>query len=117
MSGPRVFCLLIAGAASSAAAAQAALPDPTRPPAAASAEDRVTPAGREGAKSAPRVQSVLISSERKIAVIDGRTVALGGRIDGALVVAITETGVTLRRGEHTEVLPLHAGVQKKRVVP
>ena len=113
LSAVRVFCVLAAAAASPAAAAQGGLPDPTRPPAAASAEDGAA----QVAKSAPRLQSVLISAERRIAVIDGRTVSLGGRIDDALVVAITETGVTLRRGDQTEVLPLYAGVQKTRVTP
>jgi hypothetical protein len=50
-------------------------------------------------------------------VIDGRTVALGGRIDDAVVVGIAETGVTLRRGDRTEVLPLNAGVEIRRVAP
>jgi MSHA biogenesis protein MshK len=114
MIAARVLSILTAVAASAAAAAQAVLLDPTRPPAPASAPEGTTPAG---AQSTHRLQSVLISPQRKLAVIDGRTVALGGRIGDALVVAITETGVTLRRGEQTEMLPLNAGVQKKEVQP
>lgn len=115
LTAARLICALGALAASPAAAAQAGLLDPTRPPAAA-AEDAAK-SGAPAAKAAPRLQSVLISPERKIAVIDGRTVPLGGQIDDALVVGISETGVTLRRGEQTEVLSLDAGVQKKRVAP
>lgn len=115
--GARLLCVLTAAAASHAAAAQAALPDPTRPPAAGSAEGVAKPGAGQTTRSAHRLQSVLISPERKLAVIDGRTVFLGGRIDDALVVAITETGVTLRRGAQTETLPLNAGVQKKPVAP
>ena len=116
LTGARVVCVLTAVAASPAAAAQATLPDPTRPPAASADEGTRTAPAREG-RPVHRLQSVLISPERKLAVIDGRTVLLGGRIDDATVVAITETGVTLRRGERTEVLPLNAGVQKKELQP
>jgi len=111
----RVLCIATAVAVSPAAAAQAGLPDATRPPV-ASAEQGKNATSHE-ARPAHRLQSVLISPERKLAVIDGHTVPLGGRIDDALLVAITETGVTLRRGERTEVLPLNAGVQKKDVQP
>ena len=116
LTATRAFCALVVAAASTAVAAQAGLPDPTRPPSAA-AEDTARPAGAPGTRSASRLQSVLISPERKIAVIDGRTVALGGRIDDAVVVGIAETGVTLRRGDRTEVLPLNAGVEIRRVAP
>lgn len=108
------FCTLIAAATSAVAAAQARLPDPTRPP-----EANAATAGQGEAKpqAGHRLQSVLISAQRKLAVIDGRTVSLGGRIDDAVVVAITETGVTLRRGREIQVLQLNAGVQKKDVRP
>lgn len=104
--------VLAALSACTAAVAQARLPDPTRPP-------ELTAEGQSAAstKRGHRLQSVLISPERKIAVIDGRTVPLGGRVDDALVVAITETGVTLRRGAQTELLPLQGPVQKKPVAP
>jgi MSHA biogenesis protein MshK len=116
LTGARVLCVLAAVAASPAVAAQGALPDPTRPPAASVDEGTRTGPARD-TRPGHRVQSVLISPERKLAVIDGRTVLLGGRIDDATVVAITETGVTLRRGEQTEMLPLNAGVQKKGLQP
>jgi MSHA biogenesis protein MshK len=116
LTAARLLCVLTAAAASGAATAQAGMRDPTRPPAAVSAEDATSgAAGR--ATSAHRLQSVLISAERTLAVIDGRTVAIGGRIDDAVVVAITETAVTLRRGTQTETLPLYAGVEKKQVGP
>jgi MSHA biogenesis protein MshK len=110
------FCTLVAVAASPAAGAQAGLADPTRPPAGTSVDETASTAALQP-KAAHRLQSVLISPKRKLAVIDGRTVPLGGRIDDAVLIAINETGVTLRRGEQTEVLPLNAGVQKKAVQP
>lgn len=116
LTATRLLCVVTAVAASPAAAAQATLPDPTRPPAASADEGARAASARDG-RPLHRLQSVLIAPERKLAVIDGRTVLLGGRIDDATVVAITETGVTLRRGERTEVLPLNAGVQKKGLQP
>jgi MSHA biogenesis protein MshK len=116
LTSARLLCVLVVAAASQAAAAQAGLPDPTRPPT-GSADEAVRAGGTHDGKPAHRLQSVLISPDRKLAVIDGRTVPLGGRIDDALVVAITENGVTLRRAGQTEVLPLNAGVQKKEVQP
>jgi len=111
------LCTLVAVAASPAAGAQAGLADPTRPPAGTSVDETATSTAALQPKAAHRLQSVLISPKRKLAVIDGRTVPLGGRIDSAVLIAINETGVTLRRGEQTEVLPLNAGVQKKAVQP
>jgi MSHA biogenesis protein MshK len=61
------------------------------------------------------LQSILISPQRKLAVIDGRTVPLGGEVNGAKLVAITEGGVTLRRGAQTETLRLNPGIEKKAV--
>lgn len=100
------------------AACAQALSDPTRPPgpeatAAPAAGD--PPGAQPEAKPAPRLQSILISPARKLAVIDGNTVALGGKFDGAVLVAITETHVTLKRGTELEVLPLYPGVERKPI--
>ena len=93
-----------------ATAAQAqGLADPTRPPGAGAmqgAQDEQLPAGRQ-------LQSVLLSGGRKIAVIDGNMVALGGMVGEARVVKITETEVVLKTGEETEILKLFPGVEKK----
>jgi MSHA biogenesis protein MshK len=91
--------------AATAAAAQG-LSDPTRPPA---------PAERVERAEAPlsRLQSVLISPGRKLAVIDGQTVALGGRIGDATVIAIAPTQVILQAGATYQTLKLHPGIEKK----
>ncbi len=87
-----------------------ALADPTRPP------GGDTPgATDEGAAAVSRLQSVLIAPGRRIAVIDGRAVALGGTIGDARVVRITETEVELKRGTESEILRLLAGTEKKLV--
>ena len=96
-----------------AAHAQPVLSDPTRPP-------NVLPgAARDASQSseapASRLQSVLISPQRRLAVIDGRTVPLGGKVDDATLVQIAETHVTLKRGDELKTLELYPGVERKAV--
>lgn len=89
--------------------AQGALVDPTRP--------QYLPAPQAGGdgtgRQAMRVESVLISATRKLAVIDGMTVPLGGQVNGATLVSVTETGVTLRRGAELQKLKLHPNVERR----
>jgi MSHA biogenesis protein MshK len=102
--------LLAALGACPAAHAQGALIDPTRPP-------TVMPADAVGDAAQPtgRLQSILISGTRKLAVIDGVTVPLGGKIDGATLVAIDETGVKLKRGEAIETLKLYPNIERQAI--
>jgi MSHA biogenesis protein MshK len=106
---------LIMLAASSLFAATALaqpLADPTRPP-------REGPAEQRQAEAAPtRLQSVLISAGRSIAVIDGRAVRVGERVGDATLVSIAPSEVTLQRGAERQRLTLLPGaVEKKRVTP
>jgi MSHA biogenesis protein MshK len=55
---------------------------------------------------------VLISGTRKLAVIDGLTVPLGGKVGGAIVVGIDETEVQLRQGDEVQTLKLYPGIEK-----
>jgi MSHA biogenesis protein MshK len=66
------------------------LPDPMRPASAPS--DGVT-----SAVQGLVLQSVLIAPQRRLAVINGRTLAIGERIDGATVVDIQAHEVVLKR--------------------
>lgn len=104
---------VLAMVSASAACAQAPLADPTRPPQVAPSFARESAA----AQSAPatRLQSILISPTRKLAVIDGHTVAVGGRVDEATVVQIAETHVTLRQGGELKTLELYPGIERKPV--
>ncbi len=114
------FCVSLAAAGLLAAAgAQAQAParvspaglsDPTRPPSAGAFGDAQddAPAGRQ-------LQSVLFSGGRKLAIIDGTVVRLGGRLGEARVVSISETAVTLRTGNETEVLKLYPAIDKRPV--
>jgi MSHA biogenesis protein MshK len=94
-----------------APAAQAqALADPTRPPHVAPGKAG-NGAGEAGA--AFRLESVLISPSRRLAVIDGRTVAVGGKVHDATVVEITETYALLRQGGEVKRLLLYPGIERR----
>lgn len=102
---------LLAGSSASQAALAQALADPMRPPAAAAASP--AEGGAEAPKGAARLQSVLISPKRRIAVIDGRVVRLGERVGDAKVVAISESRVVLQRATGRETLKLNPVAEKK----
>jgi hypothetical protein len=104
---PLVLALAVAGGAP--AAAESGLADPTRPPnVETSTAGEVPPAGTQ-------LQSILIAPGRRIAVINGQAVALGGALGDAKVIRITETEVTLQRGEETEILRLLPAIEKRMV--
>lgn len=102
------FAALSLGLAVAPAQAQA-LVDPTRPP------NAPAPGEPEGAPGGTQLQSVLISPGRRLAVINGAMVPLGGMVGEAKVVKITETEVVLQKGDETEVLKLFPGVDKQPV--
>lgn len=101
---------LLAGSSASQAALAQALRDPMRPPAAAEG-GAVAAAGE--APVAARLQSVLISPARRVAVIDGRVVRVGERVGDATVVAISESQVVLQRADARETLKLNPVVEKR----
>jgi len=94
------------------------LPDPTRPPAELAAPSPSPAKGGsspETASAAPSLllQSVLISSDRKSAIIDGQVVVLGGMHGESRVVKITESEVVLKKGAVKETLRLFPDVEKR----
>jgi MSHA biogenesis protein MshK len=104
--------LLVLGCAfwfAGGAAAQAArLADPTRPPSPVAAAT-----GEAAPRIGPHLQSVLISPTRRVAVINGSAVALGGRFGEATVASITESAVVLRYANRRETLELIPSVEKR----
>lgn len=90
-----------------ALAAQAAdmgsLPDPTRPHGASA-----------GGRSASGVQSILISPQRKVAVVNGREVTVGDRVGDAVVVDIRPYEVILNRGGRESRLRLVPRLDKTK---
>lgn len=87
-------CLLVSLGAVGAAAAE--LADPTRP-------TRTLPAtpGSPQAAAALRVSAIFISGERRIAVVNGRSVRVGETIGGATVQRIERDRVSFLRGGRT----------------
>lgn len=59
------------------------------------------------------MQSVLISPQRRLAVIDGETVKTGDLVGDARVVRIHETEVVLKAGNEVRVLRMYPDVEKK----
>ena len=68
------------------------LSDPTRPP--GGLVESTEAVGFGG----PVLQSVMLSPSRKVAVISGEVVALGGRYGGARLVKLTESEAVLKNG-------------------
>lgn len=99
---------LLAGAAHGALA-QGGLPDPTRPPAAM--VDLQAPAS-PAVTGAPVLQSVLISRERKSAIIGGKTVELGGLYGEARLIGLSDSEAVLQGPEGRTVLHLLPGVER-----
>lgn len=94
-----VCCLLF-----SACSFAAELNDPTRPP--LSIAEPVADAGGAAVIPPAGLQSILVGKFRRIAIIDGQTVELGGRIGDAKLVEVNATSVVLRTPQGRRVLTL-----------
>lgn len=90
----------------SAGSTAQALTDPTRPPL-----ELMSAAGAGAAPHTP-LQSILLSSARKGAIINGQYVPLGGAYGRARLVRITPTEVTLKTDGAVEVLQLYPPMEK-----
>lgn len=86
-----------------------ALTDPTRP------VDYNAPVGMAKAERSygPVLQSTLVSPLRKRAMIDGKTVVVGDKINDARVVDIRPNEVVLRRGDRDTSLRLMPKLAKE----
>ena len=82
--------------------AQGRLGDPTRPTSLSEPDDSAPAA--QGPRW--RLQSTLIADDRKVAVINGRTVSQGERIEGATLIEVRSDGVTLQHDGQRLVLHL-----------
>lgn len=96
---------LLALAAVAGVSQAGTLHDPTRPDFGAAAAP---------AHAAPgwQLNSTLISAHRRLAMINGKTVGVGDRINGATVVAIRPGKVRLRRSGHQFTIHLIADTIK-----
>ena len=104
----RRCAILLLGISAASLAHAAPFADPTRPPGAVNDDGAMaaTPAG-------PRLESVLIAPDRRVAVISGQQVRLGGKYGEGQVVRITESEVVIRRGEGMETLKLLPEAEKR----
>jgi MSHA biogenesis protein MshK len=97
-----VFCLL-----SSVFCHAEDLPDPTRIPAII-----VAPVAAANAEAQPAgLQSILISKDRRAAIIDGETVELGGKHGDAKLIEVNEGSVVLSNLQGRKVLTLFPDVK------
>ena len=100
---------LFLGVMTAGLASAQGLSDPTRPPGGQSeTAEAVGPGG-------PVLQSVMLSPSRKVAVISGEMVVLGGRYGSSKLVRLTETEAVLKNGADVTVLRLHPLVEKRDV--
>ena len=100
---PLFFFGLAAVSAAGAADPFANLPDPTRPS-----------GWQGGGGGSTGVQSILISPQRKVAVVNGRTVSIGDRVGDAVVVDIRPYEVILSRGGRESRLRLVPRLDKTK---
>jgi len=98
-----------------ASSAAQALTDPTRPP----LELMSTAAVGAAAGAAPHtpLQSIILSSARKGAIISGQYVPLGGAFGNSTLVKITATEVTLKSDQGLEVLQLYPPMETASAAP
>lgn len=91
------------------------LNDPTRPPAMEGA------AGADVAQPsdlAPVLQAVTLSKSRRVAVISGQEVALGGKFGDATLIRLTDSKAVLRSPDGTlQTLSMYGRVEKKVLTP
>ena len=80
--------------------------DPMQPPAALMAPRAASVQGMPAERGSQRLSAIMLSKDRKFAVVDGQEVALGGRLGEARLVRLTETEATLRGKAETVVLKL-----------
>ena len=90
------------------------LPDPTQPP----YMTRLAADGKpEAVADGPVLQTVMMSARRKVAVINGKVVALGEKYGDATLIRMTDSEVVLRNSDKTlQTLKMHPVVEKKEVL-
>ena len=95
---------LLLGGAYTPSLADEVLRDPTRPYSAAA---RVV-------ATAPRfvVNAIIVSPERRVAIVNGQRVGIGGSVDGATVIAIEKDQLVLERDGKQLTVSLNKGAAR-----
>jgi len=88
------------------------LKDPTQPPASLSAEST----NENGQTAGPVLQSVMLGSQYRAAIINGQKVMLGGKYENATLIRINEREAVLRNSDMTtQILSMdYAGIKKTK---
>ncbi len=88
------------------------LKDPTQPPASLSAEST----NENGQATGPVLQSVMLGSQYRAAIINGQKVMLGGKYENATLIKINEREAVLRNSDMTtQILAMdYAGIKKTK---
>jgi len=90
--------------------------DPTRQP----AELSVLPMSEVRANALPKsikLQSIIISPERRAAIINGQTLTVGDPVDDETLVEVNEGSVVLQGKQGRKMLALFPGVEIRKRVP
>ena len=86
--------------------------DPTRPPNMQSiAPDKET----EMTRSGPQLQAIIISENRRSAIISNRSFNIGDSIGGSQLIRINESEVVLRTGDGLKALKLFPSSSKRTI--
>ena len=88
----------------------AVLDDPTRPP----GYRLILPHGQQSRAPSWYVNAIRISAKQRMAIVNGRRVKVGDRVDGAVVIEILPTKVRLRHNKQDVSIKLIAGNIKKQ---
>ena len=107
---------LVTVSAAAVAAGETSLPDPTRPPESMSAVTASAP-GEIAAFSEPRLQSVMIGTAGRSAIIGGQRYRLGDRIGDARLVKISEGEVVLAGPSGRRTMTLFPPVKTRVEAP
>ncbi|MBI3222453.1 MAG: hypothetical protein HYZ46_05155 [Nitrosomonadales bacterium] len=83
------------------------LPDPTRPP----SSEKVHATAADAEPKTAALQSIILSRNRRAAIIDGETVELGGLHGDARLLEVNEGSVVLSGAQGRRVLTLFPGVR------
>lgn len=106
------LALALAGLVALPAIAQSVV-DPTRP-----AGGAPVPSGQSlAAPAGPHLQSVLVSPQRRVAIINGETVTVGDMVGEARVVRILESEVVLRAGDEVRIVKMYPDIAKTLPAP
>ena len=70
-------------------------------------------AAPDAAPAESGVHVILTSPQRKLAVIDGKVVRLGGDVREGTLVGLSDAGAVLKKDGGSDVLLLHPGIDKR----